>query len=60
MNVELRLDPHWQKWLDADPARRGEIDRVIRTHNDVVQEVEVLLRAEKPFGRAPTTVTNGR
>lgn len=60
VNVELRLDPHWQKWLDADPARRGEIDRVIRTHNDVVQEVEVLLRAEKPFGRAPTTVTNGR
>ena len=50
VSVDLRLDPHWQKWLDADPSRRQEIDRAIRTHNDVVQEVDVVLRAEKPFG----------
>ncbi len=52
--VDLKLDPRWQQWLDADPARRREIDHVIRTHNDVVQEVDVVLRAEKPFGAAPS------
>lgn len=48
-SVSLRLDPHWQKWLEADPKRRDELDRILRTHNDVVQEVDVVLRAQKPF-----------
>ncbi len=52
VSVTLRLDALWQRWLDEDPARRGEIDHVIRTHNNVVQEIEVVLRAEKPFDAA--------
>lgn len=50
--VTLRLDPEWQRWLDADPRRRSEIDHIVKTHNNVVQECEIVLRAEKPFGRA--------
>jgi glycosyltransferase involved in cell wall biosynthesis len=49
-SVELRLDPHWQRWLDEDRARRQhEIDAIVRTHNNVVQECEIVLRAKKPF-----------
>jgi len=51
-SVSMRLDPHWQQWLQADPARQNELDRVMRTHNDVVQEVDVVLRVQKPFGGA--------
>lgn len=50
--VTMRLDPHWQRWLDADPSRRAELDFVMRTHNNVVQECEIVLRAEKPFAGA--------
>jgi hypothetical protein len=53
-SVELRLDPHWQRWLDEDRARRQhEIDAIVRTHNNVVQECEVVLRVKKPFGAGP-------
>jgi hypothetical protein len=48
-SVDQRLDPHWQAWLAADPARRREIDAIARANNNVVQEVEVVLRAKKPF-----------
>lgn len=47
--VTQRLDPVWQRWLDADPARQREIDHVARSYNNVVQEVEIVLRAIKPF-----------
>jgi glycosyltransferase involved in cell wall biosynthesis len=47
--VDQRLDPHWRAWLAADPARQAQIDAIARSQNNVVQEVEVVLRAEKPF-----------
>lgn len=49
VSVDQRLDPYWRAWLAADPARQREIDQVARNNNNVVQEVEVVLRAEKPF-----------
>ena len=49
VSVDQRLDPHWRAWLAADPARQQEIDQIARSNNNVVQEVEVVLRAEKPF-----------
>jgi hypothetical protein len=48
--VEQRLDPHWQRWLDADSARRAEIQQIARDRNNVIQECEIVLRAVKPFG----------
>ncbi len=48
-SVSLQLDPHWRRWLDADPARRAEIDQIARERNNVIQECEIVLRAEKPF-----------
>jgi len=51
-SVTVQLDPHWQRWLDADPARKDEIHAMMRTHNNVVQECAIVLRAEKPFGGA--------
>jgi glycosyltransferase involved in cell wall biosynthesis len=57
VSVEQRLDPHWQAWLQADPARRQQIDAIARSQNNVVQEVEIVLRAQKPFaGGAPAVV----
>lgn len=49
VSVDQRLDPHWRQWLAQDPARQREIDAIARSNNNVVQEVEVVLRAEKPF-----------
>jgi glycosyltransferase involved in cell wall biosynthesis len=49
VSVDLRLDPRWQRWLDEDPARRREIDEIVRSQNNVVQECEIVLRAQKPF-----------
>lgn len=49
VSVDQRLDPYWRQWLAEDPARQREIDRIARSNNNVVQEVEVVLRAEKPF-----------
>jgi hypothetical protein len=54
VSVEQRLDPHWQAWLQADPARQREIDAIARANNNVVQEVEVVLRAVKPFAGVGT------
>lgn len=48
--VDHRLDPHWQRWLAADSRRAGEIDAIARANNNVVQEVEIVLRAQKPYG----------
>ena len=49
-SVDQRLDPHWQRWLAEDPARRSQIDAIARANNNVVQEVEVVLRAIKSPG----------
>jgi hypothetical protein len=47
-SVDQRLDPHWQRWLAADPTRASQIDAIARAQNNVVQEVEIVLRANKP------------
>lgn len=52
VSVDQRLDPHWLAWLQADPARQREIDAIARSNNNVVQEIEVVLRAVKPFAGA--------
>ncbi|MCU0863851.1 MAG: glycosyltransferase [Planctomycetes bacterium] len=49
VSVEQRLDPHWRAWLQQDPARQQQIDAIARSQNNVVQEVEIVLRAVKPF-----------
>jgi glycosyltransferase involved in cell wall biosynthesis len=49
----LHLDPHWLGQWQSGRLKAEELDYAIRSYNNVVQQVEVVLRAQKPFGGVP-------
>jgi glycosyltransferase involved in cell wall biosynthesis len=50
----LHLDPHWHEEVQSGRVKGEELEFALRTYNNVAQQVEVELRAIKPFrGRLP-------
>jgi glycosyltransferase involved in cell wall biosynthesis len=48
------LDPFWDQQFRKGAITQAELDRAVRSDNNVIQAIEVVLRAVKPFRRAET------
>ena len=59
VSVGLQLDAHWQRELDGGRLDLDGLNHAISTYNNVVESVDITLRALKPYrGFQPPDVTH--